>query len=87
MTTPLTQNTPPQPQTVRLADYRAPDFFIDSVVLDFELGEADTQVSSVMQVRRNDPGGDEVLLLNGRGLELVFVSVNGHVLDAGDYEN
>ncbi|MCF6256928.1 MAG: aminopeptidase N [Gammaproteobacteria bacterium] len=86
MTTTLTQGNTSQPKTVRLADYRAPDFFIDSVALDFDLGEADTQVSSVMQLRRNAPGGDSALLLNGRDLELISVSVDGHMLDAGDYE-
>jgi len=86
MTMTSTQDNTPQPKTVYLADYRAPDFFIDSVALDFDLGEANTQVSSVMQLRRNEPGGDKALLLNGRDLELVSVSVDGHVLDAGDYE-
>jgi len=86
MTTTLTEDNAPQPKTVRLADYRAPEFFIDSVALDFDLGEADTRVSSMMQLRRNGSGGDNALLLNGRDLELVSVSVDGHVLDAGDYE-
>ena len=81
-----TQGSTPQPETIYLADYRAPGFFIDSVALDVDLGEADTQVSSVMQLRRNDPGSDETLLLNGRDLELISVSVNDHVLDTGDYE-
>ncbi len=86
MTMTHTQGSTSQPDAIYLADYQAPDFFIDSVMLDFELGEADTRVSSVMQLHRKEPGGDAVLLLNGRDLELVSVSVDGHVLDAGDYE-
>ncbi|HEC18070.1 MAG TPA: aminopeptidase N [Gammaproteobacteria bacterium] len=82
-----TQAPAPQPKTVYLADYRPPDFFIDTVELSFELDEADTLVTSVMQVRRNEQSsGNPGLVLSGRELELVSVSVDGHPLDAGEYE-
>ena len=42
---------PPQP--VRLADYRPPDFLIDTVDLVFELGDTDTRVKSRLRIRRN----------------------------------
>ncbi len=86
MATSSTQDDAAQPKTVYLADYRSPDFFIESVALDFDLAEADTQVSSVMQLRRNESASGKPLLLNGRDLELVSIRVDGHVLDAGDYE-
>lgn len=76
----------PQPKTVRLADYRAPDFLIDSVALSFELDEANTEVSSVMRLRRNDQATGNSLVLNGRDLELVSIKIDGHLLDAGEYE-
>jgi len=75
-----------QPKTVHLADYRVPDYLIDSVALNFDLDEANTQVSSVMQVRRNSEATGNVMMLNGRDLELVSVKIDGHLLDAGDYE-
>lgn len=75
-----------QPTTVYLADYRAPDYLIDSVALNFDLDEANTRVSSVMQVRRNSEAVGNVLMLNGRDLELLSVKIDGHLLDAGDYE-
>ena len=44
-----------QHRTVYLADYRPPDFSIDSVDLHFTLDEATTRVHSRMAVRRNRP--------------------------------
>jgi len=75
-----------QAKIVRLADYRAPDFLIDSVALNFELDEANTQVTAVMQVRRNEEATSDVLMLNGRDLALVSININGQALDAGEYE-
>ena len=75
-----------EPKTVHLADYRAPDFLIESVALNFDLDEANTRVSSVMQVHRSREATDNVLMLNGRDLELVTVKIDGHLLDAGEYE-
>ncbi|MDT8383654.1 MAG: aminopeptidase N [Gammaproteobacteria bacterium] len=75
-----------QPRTVHLADYRVPDFLIDSVALHFDLDEADTRVRSSLQLRRNPAAiGDQPLRLNGRDLELVSIKIDGHTLGAGDY--
>ena len=75
-----------QPKTVHLADYREPDFLIDSIALDFDLDEANTRVSSVMAVRRSSESAGNILMLNGRDLELISVKIDGHLLDAGEYE-
>lgn len=74
-----------QPKTICLADYREPDFLIDSVVLNFDLDEATTRVSSVLSMRRNRHAEGQPLVLNGRDLELVSISVDGHSLDADKY--
>lgn len=74
-----------QPNTIHLADYREPDFLIDSVVLSFDLDEATTRVSSVLNMRRNSHAEGQPLVLNGRDLELVSISVDGHSLDADKY--
>jgi aminopeptidase N len=79
-------HTTSQPQVIHLADYRAPDFLIDTVALDFQLDEATTRVSAEMQLRRNTDAAGRPLVLMGHDLELVSVSVDGHTLDAGDYE-
>ncbi|NOX75628.1 MAG: aminopeptidase N [Gammaproteobacteria bacterium] len=76
-------------QTVRLADYCAPDFFIDSVDLHFSLDEATTRVTARMALRRNagsEKATGRPLILHGRELELISVSLDGEILDAGRYE-
>ena len=78
-------NTGPA-QTVRLADYRAPDFLIDSVDLHFDLDEASTRVTARLSLRRNQDATGRPLVLQGRELELVSVSLDGKLLDAGLYE-
>src|SRR5436190_1948431 len=76
---------PPQP--TRLADYRPPDFLIDSVALEFDLGESDTRVKSHLALRRNpdaaEPGAP--LRLDGDELTLVALSLDGRPLAPGDY--
>jgi aminopeptidase N len=74
-----------QPNTIHLADYREPDFLIDSVVLSFDLDETTTRVSSVLSMRRNSHAEAQPLVLNGHDLELVSVGVDGHSLEAGEY--
>jgi aminopeptidase N len=78
-------DTPPQP--TRLADYRPPDFLIDSVALEFDLGETDTQVKSHLALRRNPAAAQAgaPLRLDGDELELVALGLDGAPLAPGDY--
>ena len=48
-------SAPPQttPRETRLADYRPPEFLVDTVELAFDLDEAATRVRSRLAVRRN----------------------------------
>jgi len=77
---------PPQP--VRLADYQAPAYLIDTVDLVFELGAEDTRVKSRLGVRRNpavaEPG--TALHLDGEALELVSLALDGQLLGANRYQ-
>ena len=53
---PLDVNSAPPataPRETRLADYRPPEFLVDTVALAFDLDEAATLVRSRMAVRRN----------------------------------
>jgi len=76
------------PQPVRLADYRPPDFLIDTVDLDFALGEDETRVKSHLTVRRNPaaalPGAP--LRLDGDALELVSAGLDGTALGPDRYQ-
>jgi aminopeptidase N len=77
---------PPQP--VRLADYRPPAFFIDTVDLAFELGAQDTRVKSRLDIRRNPAAAEHgaALHLDGEALELVSLALDGEVLGANRYQ-
>ena len=76
-----------QPQAVYLKDYTPPNYFIDQVHLDFQLGEEATIVTSRMQLRRNpDYSVDSSSLeLHGEELTLIYVELDGVKLPAEQY--
>jgi aminopeptidase N len=78
--------TPPR-QPVRLADYRPPAFLIDTVDLAFDLADAETRVKARLVLRRNPRAGDSraPLVLDGEGLELAALALDGKELAAGRY--
>ncbi|HEY0522086.1 MAG TPA: aminopeptidase N [Stellaceae bacterium] len=83
-----TASSPTAPEPVRLADYRPPAFTIDTVDLDFDLGEEETRVKARLAVRRNPDSAaerDAPLTLDGDALELVSLALDGEALDAGRY--
>nr|WP_132540541.1 aminopeptidase N [Plasticicumulans lactativorans] len=80
----LSAATPAAPRTVRLADYAPPDYLIDTVALRFELGETGTTVSAELALRRNHAGA-RPLVLDGQGLELLGVWLDGVPLGAERY--
>ncbi|MDX9875040.1 MAG: aminopeptidase N, partial [Spongiibacteraceae bacterium] len=76
-----------QPRTIRLSDYRVPDFLVDTIELHFRLDEAQTRVGSRLALRRNPAGvAGAPLVLNGVELELQEVSLDGRRLDATEYQ-
>ncbi len=75
------------PQPVRLEDYMPPTHCVDDVFLEVEIDDARTRVRSRLSVRRNPFYGDAgaAFVLDGRGLELVSVTLDGVPLTAEDY--
>ncbi|MBV8849176.1 MAG: aminopeptidase N, partial [Methylobacteriaceae bacterium] len=74
------------PQLVRLADYRPPDFLIDRVGLDIKLDLKNTRVIARLSIRRNPAGrGGAPLVLDGDELLLRGVTLDGRALDIADY--
>ncbi len=66
------------PKTIRLEDYRPPDYPLDAVELHFELGETLTTVRSRLSVRRSPTtDGERPLVLDGQDLELDRVRIDG----------
>src|SRR5690349_7979884 len=76
------------PRTVHRSDYRPPDYVVDEVELHFELGEDESRVHAVLRMRRNParPDASNDLVLDGEGLELRAIALDGKVLAAGEYE-
>ena len=68
---------------VRLADYRAPDFAIDTVDLDFRLDPHATRVTARLAMRPTNPGAP--LVLDGDELKLVSVAIDGAALAPDRY--
>ncbi|MCH4151574.1 MAG: aminopeptidase N [Sphingobium sp.] len=64
------------PVIIRREDYRAPDWLIPEIALDFQLDAERTIVTARLSVTRNGVH-DRPLVLNGEALELLFVSVDG----------
>src|ERR1043166_930399 len=65
-----------EPRTIHLKDYRAPDFRISRIDLDFVLDPEATRVAATMKVRRM---GDKSasLTLNGEQLKLLALRIDG----------
>ncbi|HWJ37546.1 MAG TPA: aminopeptidase N [Sphingomicrobium sp.] len=62
--------------TIRREDYRPPDWLVSEIRLEFDLGLETTRVSATLEVERNGDH-ERPLRLDGDGLELVSVSVDG----------
>ena len=74
-------------QIIRLADYRAPDFWIDSVDLDFDLNARATRVAATLSLRRNERGEKQAALeLVGDELHLTGLWLDGSALGPESYE-
>ncbi|MCX7512525.1 aminopeptidase N [Frateuria sp. STR12] len=72
------------PSPIRLADYRPPAWAVDRIELEFDLGIDTTEVRTRLHLRR-DGAQDAPLRLDGEGLELVDILLDGQPLDAQAY--
>ena len=70
------------PQTKYRRDYKAPDFQVDQLDLDFNLRDNISHVRAKMTVRRRGPGP---LVLKGHDMTLTSVTLDGGVLGDKDY--
>lgn len=69
---------------VRLRDYRRPAWSVDTVELDVDLGIDATEITSRLTLRQ-DAGQTQPLRLDGEGLELLAITLDGRPLDATQY--
>ncbi|QUY49963.1 aminopeptidase N [Serratia plymuthica] len=64
------------PQAKYRHDYRAPDYSITDIDLDFELDAETTRVTAVSKIKRQG-AADAALVLNGEDLTLVSIQIDG----------
>jgi len=76
-----------EPQPIRLADYRPPEWLVDQVHLDVALHPTQTRVTSRLALRRNPNGSAGApVILEGDGLTLVRVALDGAPLAGSSFE-
>ncbi len=81
----MAENTP---KVKHLKDYKKPDYKIESVHLDFDLDEENTQVASTLKVKSDyDVSTGEVrpLHLDGDELTLTGIAIDGRALKPEEY--
>jgi aminopeptidase N len=74
-----------EPRAVRLQDYRAPDFKVSEIALDFVLDPEATKVTATTELARNGKNGAP-LMLNGEHMKLVSVAIDGKKLLPSAYK-
>lgn len=73
-----------QPTAIHRQDYRAPDFRIETVDLEFDLRPEATRVKSKLAIAPQIPGAP--LKLDGEDLELLSVAIDGRRLAEAEYK-
>ena len=76
-----TDTAPP----IRLKDYRPPDWLVDTVSLDVSLHPTQTKVRATLALKPNPAAAAAPLVLDGDGLTLGALKLDGAVLSAESY--
>src|SRR5882757_7205825 len=75
-----------QPVPVRLENYRPPDWLVETVALDVSLDRTATRVRTTLALKPNPKAAAAApLVLDGDGLNLVSLKLDGAVLPAEAY--
>ncbi|MEX2034945.1 MAG: aminopeptidase N, partial [Xanthobacteraceae bacterium] len=75
-----------EPRTVRLAEYRPPDWLVETVDLDVKLHATRTPVRATLKLKPNPAAGAPApLVLDGDGLTLVSLKIDGAALATEQY--
>jgi aminopeptidase N len=73
-----------EPRVIKLSEYTPPAYRITDIALDFVLDPETTRVTAVSKVKRL-AAKPEPLVLNGSGLKLVSIKLDGKALEAAAY--
>ncbi len=71
-----------QPKRIFLTDYKAPSFQVKSIELYFNLHEINTKVKAKQVIEKLE---DSPLVLNGEGLKLISLHIDGKELSTAEY--
>jgi aminopeptidase N len=72
-----------EPRAIHLADYKAPDFRIETVHLDFALDPQATRVTAQLEIVRTTVHAP--LVLHGEELKLISLKLDGRALSESEY--
>ena len=72
-------------QPIRLKDYRPPDWLVETVSLDFSLHPTQTKVRATLKLKPNPDTPAAPLVLDGDGLSLVSLKLNGAELKPDNF--
>src|SRR5579884_2024505 len=73
-------------QPIRLADYRPPDWLVDSVHLDVALHPTETRVRARLALRPNPQNPAAPVVLDGDGLTLASLEIDGAEAAPGSFD-
>ncbi len=78
-----------EPRTIRLSEYAAPDYRVETVALHFELDPTGTKVTAELSVRADHDRsqGARPFRLDGDGLSLDAIAIDGQVLGDNAYDH
>ena len=72
-------------QPIRLQDYRPPDWLVETVALDVSLHPTQTKVRATLALKPNPQSATAPLVLDGDGLSLVSLRLDGAMLPHDSY--
>jgi aminopeptidase N len=72
-------------QPIRLKDYRPPDWLVETVALDVSLHPTQSKVRATLAFKPNPQSASAPLVLDGDGLTLVSLKLDGAVLPADNF--
>ena len=72
-------------QTIRLKDYRPPDWLVETVSLDVTLHPTAARIRATLALKPNPKSASAPLILNGDGLSLISVKLDGTVMAPDSY--
>ena len=76
-----------KPKSIYLKDYKKPAYYIPRIDLCFDIDDAETKVTSVMQIKRNlDLDTKEALKLNGVELKLISIKIDNKLLTGSEFK-